>query len=86
MGLVFLQGDTAMQSPLPKKPLECDHPTVATRGHNQDAYLREHGFRIFSRANGQQPRWERGGKVYVQSRALCIANGESKLLKGGKAK
>ena len=43
-----------------------------TDRHATDAYLRRHGFRIYSRPRRLEPVWERAGRLYKQSDALAL--------------
>lgn len=47
------------------------HPSEDRTGrHPLDAALREHGFKIYERASGKQPVWERDYILYDQLDAL----------------
>jgi hypothetical protein len=41
-----------------------------SRRWSVDQHLRRHGFTIASRVPGQEPRWRRKGKLYVQQQAV----------------
>lgn len=46
------------------------HPTRATRGHETDAKLRKHGFRIHARPARGVPVWEKGGILFAEDDAV----------------
>jgi hypothetical protein len=39
-------------------------------------FLRKHGFKIVSRPPNTEPRWQKKGKVYLESQARAIAQAE----------
>lgn len=62
----------------PEPILDTGSPSAdTTNRYAQDAFLRQHGFKIHSRRKGEQPRWERGGRLYLQSQALRLAATEA---------
>lgn len=59
-----------------------------------DVVLRKHGFKIYSRAKGEEAKWSKDGVVYTFTEALRLcprnevqqASGAGKTLKGGLGK
>jgi hypothetical protein len=58
--------------PTPIEAASAEHPTQAKSGCEKDRRIRAFGWAIFSRPNGHEPRWRKGGEVLPESVVLRV--------------
>lgn len=55
--------------------LDYGHPSEdASKRFPEDQLLRQHGFKIYKRKEGEQPIWERDGRRFFESVALKLVD------------